>query len=269
MKKVAVIDDEWMQRKGLVTMTPWESLGCHVVGEAQNARDALEMIQRTRPDIVITDIKMPGMSGLEMIELLRNETNCEFIIISGYGEFAYAKQALQFGVRRYLLKPVDDEELLEAIKFAVKCSDERNKLQKLELEKRHGDMCGEKGDGEFLYKNFGNGKSQEQYVEKAFKFIQAHCQENLTIKTVAEALHISSSYLWKLFSANTSQTFNEYLTMCRIRRSINLLEDGTRKVYQIAEQCGYKDTKYFSQVFKKYMGITPTEYRCGNMRNMK
>lgn len=257
MMKVIVIDDELIQRKGLVSITPWEQCGCEIAGEAGNAADALKDIRTIMPDIVITDIKMPGMSGLELIHLLRQEIDCEFIVISGYSEFSYAKQALEMGVRHYLLKPVDDEELLEAIRQTVFRIVEKRSIEKLKMESKSGNF------DDRMFKNFGKGKIKDKYLEKALNYIADHCNRNLTIKEVADTLHISSSYLWKLFANHMKHTFNEYLTLCRVRRAVEYLKDENLKIYEISEACGYKDTRYFSSVFKKIVGITPTDYREG------
>lgn len=254
MKRVIVIDDEQIQRQGLVSMTPWEEVDCQVVGEAANAREGMELIRKLQPDIVIVDIRMPGESGLELIEKMQRESHVEYIILSGYGEFSYAQQAIRLGVRNYLLKPVNDDELLEAVRKAAAYVDEGKKRKKMELE--HDVQLD-------IFRNFGEGKSKNQYLEKAIRYIEAECQENLTIRDVAEVVKISSSYLHRLFVQYTNYTFGEYLTMCRIRRAIRLLHDGDRKIYEIAELCGYKDTRYFSMVFRRITGLTPSEYKEG------
>lgn len=259
MKKVIVIDDESIQRRGLVSTTPWESCGCQVIGEADNVREAVELIRATSPHIVVTDIKMPGMTGLEMIGLLRGGCDCEFIIISGYSEFSYAKQALKLGVAHYLLKPIDDEELLAALKDTVARVEEKEKIRRMEQQLSSGRAAQE----DSLFKNFGSGKPVDKYLEKALAFIGENCHQNLTVQEVAEHLHISASYFWKLFQSQMSCTFGDYLTECRIRKAIHYLADEEMKVYDIAAACGYKDTRYFSSVFKKVVGVTPTEYRMG------
>ena len=160
MKRVIVIDDEQIQRQGLVSMTPWEEVDCQVVGEAANAREGMELIRKLQPDIVIVDIRMPGESGLELIEKMQRESHVEYIILSGYGEFSYAQQAIRLGVRNYLLKPVDDDELLEAVRKAAAYVDEGKKRKKMELE--HDVQLD-------IFRNFGEGKSKNQYLEKAIR----------------------------------------------------------------------------------------------------
>lgn len=256
MIKVVVVDDEILLRKGLISTTPWSSLDCEVVGEASDADEGEEVIKNLQPDIVIMDIKMPGRTGLELIKSLKSEAGCEFIILSGYGEFSYAQKAIDLGVNSYLLKPVGDEELLEAIRKTVALVKEKAFYKKVKLE------YDKQRPVENMFTAAGEGGNSEKYLQKALQYIKEHCgQADLVIKDVADHLQISSSYLWKLFGKKTTYSFNEYLTLCRIKKAITLLSDEHMKVYEIAEACGYKDIHYFSSVFKKIIGMTPTEYR--------
>src|SRR5690606_8524066 len=95
----------------------WEKQGFVVAGEAASGREGLQLIERSRPDLAIVDIKMPGMNGLEMINSLREQkVDCEVIILTGYSEFAYAQKAVELGVKAFVLKPIDPRELTEKVK---------------------------------------------------------------------------------------------------------------------------------------------------------
>lgn len=262
MKKVIVIDDESIQRHGLISSVPWQLCGCEVIGEADNVEDALQLIRTTAPQIIVTDICMPGMTGLEMIHLLQAEIECEFIIISGYSEFAYAKEALSLGVVSYLLKPIGDDELIEALESAVSRIDKRERLRTIEEERSA--MDGEKTISQDILENYGCKKTKDVMMQTALEYIRNNCHKNLTVQQVSDYLHISTSYFWKRFSSQMPCTFNDYLTECRIRKAIQLLGDHEMRIYEIAAQCGYKDHRYFSNVFRKLVGVTPTEYRNGS-----
>ena len=119
MIKVLVIDDEPLQRQGIVQLTPWQDFGAEVIGAASGGMEGILMAREHHPDVLIVDIKMPGMTGLDVIASLREEIDAEYIILSGFGEFEYAQQAISLGVCAYLLKPLDDEELAAAIKLAA------------------------------------------------------------------------------------------------------------------------------------------------------
>ncbi|MCJ7840161.1 response regulator transcription factor [Lederbergia sp. NSJ-179] len=114
MYKVLIVDDEPAIRQGLATLIPWEEFGFDLVNTAVNGRDALEKHHQMPPHLMIVDIKMPGMSGIELMEKIRKiDEKVHFLILSGYAEFDHAKKAIAFGVDGYLLKPVVEEELME------------------------------------------------------------------------------------------------------------------------------------------------------------
>jgi Response regulator containing CheY-like receiver domain and AraC-type DNA-binding domain len=117
MRKVILVDDEMFARKGLVGLIPWENYGFEVVGEAEDGEEALALIEQMKPDLVITDIRMPVLDGLELIQAVqaRQGKAIRFIIISGYGDFKYAQQAVRYGVQDYLLKPIDEDELVHSL----------------------------------------------------------------------------------------------------------------------------------------------------------
>ena len=109
--RVLVIEDEDIIRKGLVMTTDWKALGLVVIGEADNGIDGEELARKLRPDIIVTDIAMPGQDGLSLIgNLVEELLDSEFIIISGHAQFSYAQQALHYGVKGYILKPIDPRE---------------------------------------------------------------------------------------------------------------------------------------------------------------
>ncbi|WEK53032.1 MAG: response regulator transcription factor [Candidatus Cohnella colombiensis] len=117
MRKVILVDDEIFARKGLVGLIPWEKFGFEIVGEAKDGEEALSLIEQYKPDVVITDIRMPVLDGLQLIQAVRQSSGntIKFIIISGYGDFKYAQQAVRYGVQDYLLKPIDENELIDTL----------------------------------------------------------------------------------------------------------------------------------------------------------
>jgi two-component system response regulator YesN len=261
MFKIVVVEDESLVRKGLVMTTPWETLDCQVVGEAVNGDEGLRLIKKIKPDLVITDIRMPVMDGIEMIRTLKEEADCEFLVISGYSEFEYAKQAVKLGVKDYLLKPIDDEELQEAIFRITAHIKEKKRIQKINQNFTESDPSKIRLFHEYILDNENNIK--EHYVLEAIEYLKSHYQEDISINEVANHLHISESYLSRLFKNAINHTFNEYLTNFRIKKAIELLKDKTVKIYEVSSLVGYSDSRYFSVLFKKYVGVTPTEFRDG------
>lgn len=256
-----VIEDEQLVRRGLILTTPWRDYGYEVVGEAENGLEGCRLAQEIRPDLIITDIRMPGMDGLEFIQQIQDKVDAEILIISGYNEFDYAKKAMKLGVKDYLLKPIDDQELEEVLKRVA--SDIRNKKIHQKVEANLSQV----GDSkvmlfkEYLLKN--EMKVREKYVQEAIEYIDIHFAEEISIKDVSEQLKISESYLTRLFKTETGHTFIEYLTNYRIGKAIELLKDKSIKVYEVASMVGYSDSRYFSVLFKKYVGLTPSEFKDG------
>ena len=136
MYKVVVVEDEKRVRQGIVMGTDWSGINCIVMGEASNGEDGIEMIRKCRPDIVITDIRMPKMTGLEMIQAIQEDELSPFVIfLTAYDDFAYAQQALKLGAVDYLLKPFKDGQLEEAIINVIskKKREEERRAQQLSL----------------------------------------------------------------------------------------------------------------------------------------
>lgn len=253
MIRILIVEDEELIRNGLRLTTPWTQFGCEVIGEAVDGQDGEEQILRLKPDIVITDIRMPKESGLEMIEKLRGKISCEYIILSGYDEFSYAKKAVNLEVHGYLLKPVDDKELENVLRNTIR----RVKEKKLLYEQfsRHGETD--------MSSSVDFKDIQDKYLDKACAILQERFSENLTLKSVADELNISDSYLGKLFKAKTDYTFLEMLTLYRMKAAVDMLQNTDKKIYEVSYTIGYSDSKYFSKLFRKITGAKPMELKNG------
>ncbi|MCQ2401983.1 MAG: response regulator [Lachnospiraceae bacterium] len=260
MYKVVVIEDETLTRRGLILTIPWDEHRCEVIGEAGDGKEGIELSEALQPDIIITDINMPGIDGLTMIEHLKDSTSAEFIIFSGHSDFGYAKQAIKLGVHGYLLKPVDDDEFLEVLDETVETIEKSRQYDRMlrDLD------CLDQSDVRKLFavgENSGTGK--DKHVDSVIEYIKNHYAEDVTVRSASESLNMSESYLAKVFHSKTGYTFLEYLTMYRIEKAIELLSEGDMRTYEVANTVGYQDTKYFSKLFRKFTGMTPSEYRKG------
>lgn len=253
MYKVIVVEDETMVRRGIILTINWAALDCVIAGEAANGEEGASLAERLSPDIIVTDVKMPRMDGVEMITKLRKEgCRAKFIILTAYGDFKYAQSALRLGVSDYLLKPLKDGDLEQAI-LHIRSQNEQGKEKE----------AGEASAPVLLF--HADKKSKNKYVAEAIRYIRMHYQENITISTVAEYLEISEGYLSRVLKKETDYTFTSYLTFYRMQVAMSLLKDCRVKVYEVADQVGYSDTAYFSAQFKKLLGVSPSEYqeRCG------
>lgn len=256
MIKVLIVEDEDIIRTGLVYTINWIGMGCTVVGEARNGAQGLEMILEQSPDLVITDIKMPKLNGIEMLAQAEKSRSFKSIILTSYSEFHYAKKAIELRVTDYLLKPIDEEQLGEIIaKIQDEMKEETRYTKILEITK---DRTISELEHWSIYHNIH--VTPDLYVEEALSMIQESYQQKLSIERVAEDLGISSSYLSRKIKETTKQTFLEILNKYRIQQSIGLLNRNTHRIYEIAELTGFSDYKHFCSVFKKYTGISPTEY---------
>lgn len=243
MLRVLIVEDEEMIRKGIVLTVDWTALDCVVVGEAANGVQGLEAARRLKPNLIITDLKMPQMDGIEMLKALRAE-GCKayVIILTAYDNFSYAQSALRLGAVDYLLKPFHDGDLEHAITHL------QTNIAPKAVERDAG-VSVRKGD-------------KSRYVLEAMDYISKHYNEpDISVGTVAESLNISEGYLSHTFKKETDYTLLNYLTRYRIHKAMELLKDCRVKVYEVAEQVGYRDIAYFSATFKKYAGISPSEYQ--------
>lgn len=242
MRKVLVVEDEELIRKGIVMTVDWAALGCVVVGEAANGAEGLEAALRLEPALIITDVKMPQMDGLEMLRRLR-EAGCtaRVIILTAYDDFSYVRSALRLGAADYLLKPFHDGELEKAIASLDTRPESRpDTLQAGSI--RRGD--------------------KSKYVMEAMEYIRQHYNDpDISVGTVAQSLNISEGYLSHTFKKETDNTMLNYLTRYRIHMAMELLKDCRVKVYEVADQVGYRDIAYFSATFKKLTGMSPSEYQ--------
>jgi two-component system response regulator YesN len=207
---------------------------------------------------------MPLMDGLTLVENVRKELldeTPEFIIISGYDDFEYARSALRLGVRNYLLKPLDDEELAASV-VRMKADIERRRGQ-LRLERI---MDEGRRSALMLFREYELDRredSQSRYVSDAVRRIHECYQRDLSVEEEAARLCISAGYLSRVFKRETGYTFTDYLMYYRVKRAADLLRGGNLRIAEVADLVGYGDQRYFSQIFRRIVGMTPTQFKEG------
>lgn len=248
MLKIVVIDDEKLVRKGIVLGTDWGALDCVVVAEAENGQEGIEAIHKFHPDLVICDIKMPVMDGIEMLTTLREEGNqVQVIFLTAYSDFSYAQKAVKLFAADYLLKPFEDGELENAV------TQVKTRLNLTQTSEEKENIYAE------LLKDTGD---KSKYIMEALKYIADHYgDEDISVGVIAESLGISEGHLSHLFKKETNYTVMAYILRYRMRAAMKLLSDCRYKVYEVAEIVGYRDITYFSSTFKKIVGISPSEFK--------
>lgn len=239
------LNDEAVVRRGIVLGIDWASLGCAVVGEAANGEEGLAAAERYSPNLIITDVRMPHMDGIEMMRVLRERgSTAHVIVLTAYNDFDYARSALRFGAADYLLKPFRDQELVAAIERV------REKAEAFSSRSAQDDLLAlPKGD-------------KSKYVLQTLEYIAAHYADaDINITTIARSIGISEGHLSHVFKKETSYTALGYLTLYRIHMARRLLADCRYKVYEVAGMVGYRDVAYFGSTFKKLTGLSPSEYQ--------
>lgn len=259
MYRVVIVEDSKLLRMGMIHTLNWQSMDCHVVGSAADGLEGLQVICDTKPDIVMTDIRMPGLDGLEMIEAAREKgLTPAVIIVSGYNEFDYAQKALKLGAVEYLVKPLEDEDTYRAIRAACARVDERRKYESLRQRLQSVEDSKMKVFNSYLV---GSEDIKSEYTRQAIRYIEEHYADDINVRSIAEALSISESHLSKVFKDTIHSTIGEYLTHYRIKEACMMLQDPQNRIYEVAVRCGYNDQRYFSVIFKRIMGMTPNEFR--------
>lgn len=256
MYKVLIVEDEDIIRKGLMFMVNWQEAGCVVAGEAADGREGLAKIRETRPDIVLVDINMPVLDGLEMLEQSIKECGYDAIIVSGYSEFEYARKAITLGVTEYLLKPVDFTQLYDALKKIIQ---KRRAAARIQDDRKLIDMEKKKLG---ILEALASGRLSESnpHVEFMMNYIKEHYSSHVSLTDVSGQCGMSCTYLNAKFKSGTGYTFNDFLNRYRMQKAVELLKENKYKVYEIAALVGFSDYKYFIKVFKKYAGCSPVRF---------
>lgn len=253
MYKVVLVEDEDIIRKGIKHSVPWEQHNCVVVGEAHNGVEGKELILSICPDIVITDINMPVMDGLQMIAETKGRSYAA-IILTGYSEFEYAREAIKYDVGEYLLKPLNMKEMTEALESAIlECKNIeilRNQNQNIS-EWKNISLLDDRGEKE----------NEDPVVKQVLEYIEENYTQKVTLSDLSEKLFFSDRYINQRFQKSLNTTVIEYLNRYRIQKALLLLQQGRLPISDIGRECGIGDYKYFNHVFKKYMGCSPMEYK--------
>ncbi len=254
MLRILIAEDEDIIRKGLVYTVDWLSMDCVVVAEASNGKEGLEKILEYRPDVVIADICMPYLDGIEMIRQASESVKFVSLILTSYAEFDYACRAIDARVREYLLKPVDEEKLARIME---KISAELAAARQAE----HSREQAEPEDGILNLEYYMTlDRSEKGYVSQALSRIRTGYSGKLSIESISEELGVSASYLSRKFKEVTGQTFLDFLNRYRVQQAILLLGTGKYRINEISDATGFSDYKHFCSVFKKYTLKSPTKF---------
>lgn len=234
MYKVLLAEDEKAIRSGLSILVNWESLGFTIGAMVENGSQALELLENQKFHVVITDVRMPKVDGIELIRTMRERKYpAEAVIISGYRNFDYARSAIEYGVKNYLLKPIDPQKLTETLLAIKKDLDEKGLVP----------------------------DDDADVMVRVKRYVNANYALDISMKIIGEELHYNPAYLGRVFAKEMGMSFRDYLNGVRTAQAAELLEGGGLKISDVAENVGYHDFDYFCKIFKAIYGISPNEYK--------
>lgn len=285
MYRVLIADDEEIERLSFSRkLKKYFGESCEVL-QAENGMQAILSVDKNDTPIVIMDIGMPGMNGVEAAEWIRkSHPDCVIIFLTAYDDFSYAKRAVSLHALEYLLKPCDDEELIPVMEEAMRQVDLCRGRRVSQAAGRSGGRSGDGGrsengtegaPGQAGERGAGTGRERDTDPEEAAEngysrvaaAIRAYVRENysrdISMQDAARAMNYSEVYFCRLFKQCFDQNFTAYLTRLRVKEAKKLLEDPRANIKDVSRSVGYSDSKYFSKIFKRITGQLPSEYRDG------
>lgn len=238
MLNILVVEDEAPIRDWIVYTIENASSEFNVVANVNNGREALQIIKDKVVDVIITDIKMPIMDGIEFSKKAKGiNPDLYIILLTNFAEFSYAKEAISFGVYEYLIKseirPEEIKDILEGINTKVN----NNENIVLKIEK--------------------NKSKYSKAIEKALKYIDNNYKNHISLTDVSKHVYLSHEYFSRLFKEEVGENFSSYLNIYRINKGRELLRSTDMKISQVAYEVGYSNAGYFSKNYKKYLGLSP------------
>lgn len=249
--KILLIDDEDIELVGLTHMIESFHLPIEISGVCRNGVDGVDKVLTIKPDMIITDIRMPRLSGIEMLEKLKERAfQTHVIIISGYEDFHAAKKGMALGAKAYLLKPVSRDELYTALCNVLEAMGLKTEKSKIAV------PAPPETDDDFL-----NECNAAQVIEKIIKIVQQDFILPLSVDAIAKRVYLSPSYIRRLFKNYTGVTLTNYILSVRMEKALEYCSVLQYHVYEIGGLVGYDSPSYFNMVFKKYYGTTPGEVR--------
>lgn len=239
-----VADDEPIVRTYIRRYVRENGLPVDGLYEAANGREAIDLALEHSPDLILMDIRMPGVNGLEAAEaILKERPGARIVMATAYDDFEYARSALRSGVTDYLLKPLDPAALTDLVHKALAAGRER---------------AGRGGSG-----NAGSGRAAHPLVIQVREYVEANLGENLRLGDIARAVHVSPSHCSREFSRHAGMSVSDFIARRRLERARELLENTHQSVTEIAGTLGFSSSTYFTSWFRRMIGASPLGYRKG------
>jgi len=254
MYKLLLVDDEVHTRNALCDYFPWDENGFEIAGQCENGMEALEFIKNNPVDVVLCDIEMPVMSGIDLARKLSSDkSKVKVVFLSAYRDFEYAQKAIIYGVRDYVIKPIRYREIVDVFTRI------RNELNNEVIIPLSSSAENNKSLNECNY--------NEAVIKEVIKYLETNFRD-ASLEGAAQHVHMSAKYLSMFFRNKTGKHFSDYLASIRMQMAARLLKDIKYRAYEVGEMVGYSNPKNFTRAFKSYYHVSPKEFRSAG-RNME
>ena len=271
MYRILLADDEQIERMALARRLMRRFGDILQISEATNGKEAVQLYQKEHSQIIIMDISMPELNGVEAAEQIRSmDEDCIIVFLTAYDEFSYAKRAIVIRALDYLLKPCDEEELTAVMEEAMRLTDKASKKEespwkRAEREEAEKEAAARREawpwNPDAEPPKDPETERMNQVAEKIRTYIRENYMNEISMQDAARQFNYSDAYFCKLFKQCFDQNFTTYLTNFRINEAKRLLKDKTISVKDAGMKVGYYDSNYFANVFKRVTGMIPSEYR--------
>ncbi|CAN7619446.1 response regulator [Paenibacillus sp. LjRoot153] len=257
MIKVMVVDDDHLVRKGFISMMPWRKHKLEVVGEAGNGKKALEFLENNQVDLLITDLAMPVMSGIDLMRSVKEKyKDISMVVLTFHQDFELIQEALRLGALDYITKvELEHEHMDEVLRRIVnKMEEQKMRSRDTHVQHLHVTTLTEEDEGPY-------SPEVKASVWKAVDIIHSEFQHDLLLPDIAKRVNMSRSYFSRCFRDVAGKTFNDFIREVRVNHAKAMLTQTNKSIGWIATQAGYPNEKYFSKVFRELTGILPGEFR--------
>ena len=252
MYKVILIDDEIWGIRSINSSFEWKQYGFEVIGEYTDAEEAIEAIYASMPDVICTDMKMAGISGIDLMKKIKGKVNAKFVVISAYKNFEYAKESINYDVVAYCVKPVGTEEASNVLKRLRDILDKERGIVNI--------------NEQFAKYNIEERNISNKKFVGLLNYIINNFDRKLSLGELADMFNINDSYCTKLFNRYFNCGFAQFVNKIRVKNAADLIKETDLSINEICIKCGFNEYSYFNKVFKKQTGMSPNEYRNSEIR---
>lgn len=243
MYTLVLVEDDYQIRNGLGRFFPWNTIGFELIKSFENGEKAFHFLSANEIDVVLTDIKMPVMDGLTLAKKIKTiKPYISIVLLSAYQDFDFARDAMEIGVKKYIVKSTKYDELIKIFTQIRQQLDEQKKTSDMEEDV------------------FQDKKINDRVIKEIMNYINYDLSDS-SLKSLAEKIRINPVYLSRYFKEKTGMNFIDYLIKRKMEKAEDLLFSTNLPIVEISELVGYSNEKNFSRAFKKYHGVSPAEYR--------